>query len=103
MRVTIVNLFYPPDLAPSAHLASSLAEHRAALGDDVTVVSGRGTYLGGSEREAHRPTGAPRRPAVIRLWTPALGKAKPRGDWATTSPSSPAPSHVFSSCGGRTW
>lgn len=77
MRVTIVNLFYPPDLAPSAHLAASLAEHRANLGDEVTVICGRGGYLGGSgaEREP-RPSdrGSPR-PRVIRLWTPALGKA----------------------------
>jgi len=78
VRVTIVNLFYPPDLAPSAHLAASLADHRAALGDEVTVVSGTGSYLGGSEREAgasRGPGGRPRGPRVIRLWTPALGKA----------------------------
>ena len=73
MRLTLVNLFYPPDLAPSAHLAASLAEHRAALGDRVTIVSGRGTYLGGAtnERDPRRAAG----PDVIRLWTPALGKA----------------------------
>ena len=78
MRVTIVNLFYPPDLAPSAHLAASLADHRAALGDEVTVVAGTGSYLGGSERGAgvtRRPGDRPRGPRVIRLWTPALGKA----------------------------
>lgn len=80
MRVTIVNLFYPPDLAPSAHLAASLADHRATLGDDVTVVSGTGSYLGGSERDgppsevSERP-GDPSEPQVIRLWTPSLGKA----------------------------
>jgi colanic acid biosynthesis glycosyl transferase WcaI len=82
VRVTIVNLFYPPDLAPSAHLAASLAHHRAALGDDVTMVCGMGSYLGGSEREGsssgvpgHRPDRVPGEPRVIRLWTPALGKA----------------------------
>ena len=78
MRVTIVNLFYPPDLAPSAHLAASLADHRAALGDEVTVVSGTGSYLGGSGRKAGVDRGSadrPRGPRVIRLWTPALGKA----------------------------
>jgi colanic acid biosynthesis glycosyl transferase WcaI len=81
VRVTIVNLFYPPGLAPSAHLAASLADHRAALGDDVIVVCGTGSYLGGSEREG-RSSGAPDgspgasgAPRVIRLWTPALGKA----------------------------
>ena len=78
MRVTIVNLFYPPDLAPSAHLAASLADHRAALGDEVTVVCGTGSYLGGSERSAGAARargGVARGPRVIRLWTPALGKA----------------------------
>lgn len=74
MRVTIVNLFYPPNLAASAHLAASLADHRAALGDEVTVVCGRGGFLGGAERGA-RYTRAARAPTVIRLWTPALGKA----------------------------
>lgn len=74
MRVTLVNLFYPPDLAASAHLAASLADHRAAQGDEVTIVCGRGGYLGGAERGARssRKAGAP---TVIRLWTPALGKA----------------------------
>jgi colanic acid biosynthesis glycosyl transferase WcaI len=78
VRVTIVNLFYPPDLAPSAHLAASLADHRAALGDEVTVVCGTGSYLGGSERSAGAARdrgGTTRGPRVIRLWTPALGKA----------------------------
>ena len=78
MRITIVNLFYPPDLAPSAHLTASLADHRAALGDEVTVVCGKGSYLGGSERGegAARDRGhVVRGPKVIRLWTPALGKA----------------------------
>jgi glycosyltransferase involved in cell wall biosynthesis len=73
VRLTFVNLFYPPDLAPSAHLAASLAEHRATLGDRVTIVSGSGAYLGGT---AGRGDGAHRDgPRVIRLWTPALGKA----------------------------
>ena len=88
MRVTIVNLFYPPDLAPSAHLAASLADHRAALGDEVTVVCGTGSYLGGSQRGAgaDRDRGAARGPRIIRLWTPALGKANTArrlGDYLT--------------------
>ncbi|HWL90916.1 MAG TPA: glycosyltransferase, partial [Actinomycetota bacterium] len=86
MRVTIVNLFYPPDLAPSAHLAASLAEHRASLDDDVTVVCGTGAYLGGSERGARVLGGASGGPKVKRLWTPALGKAttaRRLGDYAS--------------------
>lgn len=89
MRVTIVNLFYPPDLAPSAHLAASLADHRATLGDDVTIVCGTGSYLGGSGRDGPTsdvPEGPsdPSEPKVIRLWTPSLGKgsvARRLGDY----------------------
>jgi colanic acid biosynthesis glycosyl transferase WcaI len=90
VRLAIVNLFYPPDLAASAHFAASLAEHRAGLGDDVTVVCGTGAYLGGSaRREARRrrgrdETSAPGRPRVIRVWTPGLGKdntARRLGDY----------------------
>jgi colanic acid biosynthesis glycosyl transferase WcaI len=78
VRVTIVNLFYPPDLSPSAHLAASLADHRAAMGDDVTVVCGTGSYLGGSEGSGPTSRGLGDRSGganVIRLWTPSLGKA----------------------------
>lgn len=80
MRLSIINLFYPPDLAPSAHLAASLAQHRAALGDDVTVVCGTGSYLGGSggtgpatpRGDDSIETAGMR---VLRLWTPGMGKA----------------------------
>jgi glycosyltransferase involved in cell wall biosynthesis len=72
VRVAIVNQFYPPDLGASAHFVRSLAEHRASLGDDVTVICGTGTYLGGRPEAAGRADGGVR---VIRLWTPSLGKA----------------------------
>lgn len=80
MRLSILNLFYPPDLAPTGHLASSLAEHRAALGDEVTVVCGKGSYLGGSTSADDpglggiEPNGM-RGIRIVRLWTPGLGKA----------------------------
>jgi hypothetical protein len=62
MRITIINQFYPPDLSPTAHLAASLAEHRAALGDEVTVITGRAGYV---------PTG---RSARIRAPTEFAGE-----------------------------
>jgi glycosyltransferase involved in cell wall biosynthesis len=79
--LAIVNLFYPPDLAPTGHFAASLAEHRAESGDEVTVICGKGAYLGGSSARTSRAAGqgeygsASRSPRVIRLWTPEFGKA----------------------------
>lgn len=86
MRLAIVNLFFPPDLAPSAHFAASLAEHRAALGDEVTVIAGRGAYLGGRAGSGGVAGRAGASPRVIRVWTPALGKettARRLGDYLT--------------------
>lgn len=90
MRLAIVNLFYPPDLAPSAHFAASLAEHRAGLGDDVTVICGRGSYLGGSTgsdtRDPREAAASSTSLRVVRVWTPALGKANTSrrlGDYVT--------------------
>jgi colanic acid biosynthesis glycosyl transferase WcaI len=65
--LTLINQFYTPDLSPTAHLCASLAEHRAALGDRVTVLCGRGGYV--------RPVGGTedRRVRVVRVWTAQLG------------------------------
>jgi len=74
MRLTILNQFYPPDLSPTAHLARSLAEHRAGLGDEVTVITSRGGYVEPlRERLGEERTGSVR---VVRLWTPQLGKSR---------------------------
>src|SRR5690606_32450997 len=79
MRVTIVNQFFPPDLAPTAHLAASLARHRAAQGDEVTVVTSRGDYVttaGGPSGAVELPTGrGPGRVRVVRLRIPGGGKS----------------------------
>lgn len=71
MRLTILNQFYVPDISPTAHLAASLAEHRASRGDRVEVVTGRGGYLGGRTPPARSGDN----PRIHRLWTPGLGKA----------------------------
>jgi len=72
MRLTILNQFYPPDLAPTGRLAASLAKHRAGLGDQVTVVTGRGSYVPESQLDQAPPAAGPR---INRLWTPSLGKS----------------------------
>ncbi len=71
MRLTLINQFYVPDISPTAHLAASLAEHRAALGDQVTVVTGAGSYVQESTRGGVQ---ARENPRIVRLWTPSLGK-----------------------------
>ena len=72
MRVLILNQFYVPDISPTAHLAASLAEDRAARGDDVTVMTSRGGYVAphGDAQLASKPN-----PTVLRLWTPEFGKS----------------------------
>ena len=72
MRLTLVNQFYAPDISPTAQLAASLAEHRADLGDDVTVITGRAGYLEGL---AHTEPHEQHEVTVRRVWTPDLGKA----------------------------
>ncbi len=71
MRLTILNQFYIPDLAPTGFMAASLAEHRAELGDDVTVIASRGGYIGAPSGYGG---GSSDNPRTIRLWTPSLGK-----------------------------
>lgn len=75
MRLAIVNLFYPPDLSPTGHMAASLAEHRAARGDRVTVIAGTGGYVGGRATEPARHVAERRsNPRIVRVWTPGFGK-----------------------------
>lgn len=73
MRLTLVNQFYAPDISPTAQLAASLASHRAGLGDDVTVITGRAGYLEGLS--AGRPDGTQPNLRIRRVWTPDLGKS----------------------------
>ncbi len=83
LRITLVNQFFPPDLAPTAHLTASLAGHLAAHGHRVTVITGGEGYVG--PRSGRRTTEADGI-RVAHLWTPALGKgsvAKRLSDYAS--------------------
>jgi colanic acid biosynthesis glycosyl transferase WcaI len=87
VRVTLLNQFYAPDISPTAQMAASLAQHRAARGDEVTVITGRAGYLeglgdgngGGRGRGPDRGRGEagpdPAAARVRRVWTPGLGKS----------------------------
>lgn len=72
MRITLVNQFYTPDIAPTAHLAASLAEHRASQGDDVRVITSLGGYVATSEESRSKLMNGVR---VHRIWTPQFGKS----------------------------
>lgn len=73
MRLTIINQFYVPDISPTAHLAASLAEHRALV-DQVTVIASSGGYVAAATGE--QPIRRDSNPRIVRIWTPQLGKSR---------------------------
>lgn len=73
MRITLVNQFYAPDISPTAQLAASVAEHRAAQGDAVTVITGKAGYL--EDLVPSAPAHQGPLLEVRRVWTPDLGKS----------------------------
>jgi glycosyltransferase involved in cell wall biosynthesis len=75
VRLLLLNQFYAPDISPTAQLAASLAEHRAAAGDEVTVIAGRAGYLEGLDPDDHPLVSGSAAVRVRRVWTPDLGKA----------------------------
>lgn len=81
MRLTLLNQFYPPDISPTAHLCQSLAEHRAALGDAVTMVTSRSGYMGRIEADDSQ-SGV----NIHRIWSTQLGSRSRLSrfiDWLT--------------------
>ena len=72
MRVTFINQFYKPDVAPTGRLTADVAEHFAKLGHEVTVIASRGGYVDQSEQADSEQQDNLR---VIRVWTPKLGKS----------------------------
>ena len=73
MRVAFLNQFYAPDISPTAQLTTSLAEHRATQGDEVTVFASYGGYVARSPTSrADSESGGNLR--VRRIWTPRFGK-----------------------------
>ncbi|MEM6505857.1 MAG: glycosyltransferase family 4 protein [Planctomycetota bacterium] len=71
MRITILNQYYRPDIAPTAYLAASLAEGLASKDHQVTVVASKGGYV---QPETRRQQENHDNPRVYRIWTPMLGK-----------------------------
>ena len=77
MRITIINQFYVPDVAPTGQLCGMLAEHwadPAGHDHDVTVVASRGGYSEDARKATDRDS-TKSTVRVHRVWTPRLGKA----------------------------
>lgn len=62
MRIAIINQYYKPDLSPVSHLVASLAEHLAASGHEVTVLTSKAVYAG----DPNAPL--PDLPPNLHLW-----------------------------------
>lgn len=76
MRITIVTQFYGADIAATAPLVQSLAEHLAFVGHEVLIVTSRGGYLGGDSGVAGVSTKGVR---IFRLRSPGFGKSSLAG------------------------
>lgn len=76
MRITLLNQYYPPDLAPTASLCAGLATSLARAGHEVTVLASQGGYAGPSHVGASTASEGVR---VVRLRTPAFGKRRLAG------------------------
>jgi colanic acid biosynthesis glycosyl transferase WcaI len=72
VKLTLINQYYPPDLAPTGHLAASLAEHRAELGDEVTVITSVGGYASAEDSTVLDEVTAAR---IVRIRASRLGRA----------------------------
>lgn len=72
MRITLLNQYYPPDLAPTAALSAGLATALARAGHEVSVLTSHGGYAGPDCRTAT----ADGQVRVQRFRTPAFGKRR---------------------------
>lgn len=72
MRITFINQFYKPDVAPTGQLTAGVAEHFASLGHEVTVIASSGGYVQHSEASRSEDQENLR---VCRIWVPKLGKS----------------------------
>ena len=71
MRLLAINQFYAPDLSATSQLLTQLCEDLAELGDDVSVIASRGSYLGGGSLPAREELNGV---TVMRPWATGFGK-----------------------------
>lgn len=71
MNVLLLNQFFHPDISATSQIATELAEDLASGGVGVTVVAGRGSYLGGQRLE---PDAEHKGVHIVRVATTSFGK-----------------------------
>jgi colanic acid biosynthesis glycosyl transferase WcaI len=76
LRIIAVNRFYRPDHSATAQLLGDLAEHLAASGHDVTIVTSRLQYEGGDPLPARETIAGVQ---VRRMWTTRFGRVNLAG------------------------
>ncbi|HLZ33270.1 MAG TPA: glycosyltransferase family 4 protein [Nitrospira sp.] len=72
LRVLFVNRFYYPDLSATSRLLTQLSEDLAAHGQDITVITSRFSYLGGSD--AWPEEGEHEGVTIKRVWSTHFGR-----------------------------
>jgi putative colanic acid biosynthesis glycosyltransferase WcaI len=71
MKVLLLNQFFHPDIAPTAQIATELAEDLVRNGIQITALASRGSYLGGAKlpsRASYRGID------IVRLGATSFGK-----------------------------
>jgi len=73
MHVVFINQYYPPDVAPTGVLVRRVAEEIAAMGHEVTVISGTGGY-GGASQSGDTANREPKKVTVRRMQATRFGR-----------------------------
>jgi glycosyltransferase involved in cell wall biosynthesis len=72
LRVLFINRFYHPDLSATSRLLTQLTEDMANQGPDITVITSRFSYLGGTdawpEHDQHKGV------TITRVWSTHFGR-----------------------------
>jgi len=76
-RIVFINRFYYPDVSATSRLLTQLTEDMASQGQDITVITSRFSYLGGSEpwpeHDQHKGV------TIRRVWSTHFGRRSDAG------------------------
>ncbi|HEV2172830.1 MAG TPA: hypothetical protein VGR71_04645, partial [Nitrospira sp.] len=76
-RIVFINRYYYPDVSATSRLLTQLTEDMASQGQDITVITSRFSYLGGSEpwpeHDQHKNV------TIRRVWSTHFGRRSDAG------------------------